>query len=115
VRFFWQVPKHARAEGMIAPSVKREPTAASLGSDAAERCAEVDTRADGMDGEERGTGDCGDRAPVEASVARGPDFASGTAAADSGEGCVLSCSDKILIWNALGMQGGVCMAACMRR
>ena len=33
--------------------------------------------------------------------------ASGTATLDSGEGCVLSCSDKMLRWSALGLQGGL--------
>ena len=74
-------PAHARKQGMLALSVKREPRDGSGGG--------------GENAAEDGGGD-------DAVVC-----ASGTSALASGEGVVLSCSDKIARWNALGAQGAL--------
>lgn len=94
-----QVPKHARLEGMLALSVKREPRettetkettmppptpAATPAASSATTPAPAGATAAGG---EQGGGQ-GDKQTLL--------VAAGTAALESGEGCVLSCSDKIL-------------------
>ena len=107
-----QVPKHARLEGMIAASVKREPKAVSdfptggetalaaegelhVADSGAAGAADV-TPSDGtkQDGVTSSSELPPGRRPKAASEAE-PEFATGTAAVGSGRGCVLSCSDKI--------------------
>ena len=82
----WAGAPHARKQGMLALSVKREPR---------------DGGADDGGAEDGG----GDDAVV---------CASGTSALASGEGVVLSCSDKIARWNALGRRARCSRTFCRR-
>ena len=91
-----QVPKHARLEGMLALSVKREPKETKettmppptpAATPAAVSATTPAPAAATAAGGEQGGGQ-GDKQTLL--------VAAGTAALESGEGCLLSCSDKIL-------------------